>query len=254
MREGALFDLGGRTALVTGGTKGLGKAMARGLAVAGANVCIVSRHEDELKTALEDILRGTESHGCYVVADLGNRDQAVEVAERTLEVLGHVDILVSNAGSNVTQPLEQIDDAVWDNLLTVHLSSPMALTRALVPQMKARAWGRIVYVSSMLGLISKPGRHTYSAVKAGMIGLTRANAVELAPHGITANCLAPGPFLTESSRRLSEDDARVAVDRTAIGRWGDPAEIVGPLLLLVSEAGSFVTGTTVVVDGGCLAK
>ena len=148
----ASFNLSGRVALVTGGSKGLGKAMARGFAEAGADVVISSRHEDELKAALAEIRQNTSVRGMYVVADLTKRSEADRLAKAAIAEMGHVDILVNNAGSNVPEEIDQISDANWDRILELNLSSCMALTRAVVPQMKARKWGRVIYISSIMGL------------------------------------------------------------------------------------------------------
>jgi NAD(P)-dependent dehydrogenase (short-subunit alcohol dehydrogenase family) len=250
-----IFNLTGKVALVTGGSKGLGKAMARGFAQAGADIVIASRHENELRPALEEILQGTGRRGSYVVADMSKRAEAGRLAKAALEKMGKVDILVNNAGTNTPQVTEQIRDEDWDRVLEINLSSVMALTRALVPQMKTRRWGRIIHISSIMGFISKEGRNIYSATKSALIGLARAEALELGPFGITANCIAPGPFLTDlPAQILSDEEKRVFAQRTAVGRWGEPAELVGPALLLASDAGSYLTGETIVVDGGYLAR
>src|SRR5437660_4250328 len=250
-----IFSLKGKVALVTGGSKGLGKAMARGFAAAGADVVISSRHENELRPALDEILQGTGRRGTYVVADMGKRPEADRLAKVALEKMGKVDILVNNAGTNTPQITEQIRDADWDRILEINLSSIMALTRALVPQMKSRRWGRIIHISSIMGFISKEGRNIYSATKSALIGLARAEALELGPFGITANCIAPGPFLTDlPASVLSDEEKRVFSERTAVGRWGEPNELIGPALLLASDAGGYITGETLVVDGGYLAR
>jgi NAD(P)-dependent dehydrogenase (short-subunit alcohol dehydrogenase family) len=250
-----LFDLSGKVALVTGGSKGLGKAVARGLAEGGADIVICSRNEAELKAALDEILKGTGRRGAYFVADLSRRDQAVRLAEAALERMGRVDILINNAGSNRPQAIDAVTDDAWDELLEHNLSSAMALTRALAPQMKARRWGRIIHVSSILGLVSNPKRSAYSATKSALHGLARAGALDLGGHGITVNCIAPGPFLTDlPAALLSEAEKKAASDRTALGRWGDPKELVGPALLLASDAGGYITGQALVVDGGYLAR
>lgn len=250
-----VFGLEGRVALVTGGSKGLGKAMARGFAEAGADVVISSRHEDELRAALDEILQGTRVRGRLIVADLSRRGEADRLAQAAQAQMGHVDILINNAGTNVPQPFEQIRDEDWDRVLELNLNSVMALTRALVPQMKARRWGRIVHIASIMSFISKPGRGAYSATKAALLGLARAAAVELGEYGITVNCIAPGPFLTDlPAGLLSDAEKQQFAERTALGRWGEPQELVGPALLLASEAGSYITGQTLVVDGGWLAR
>jgi NAD(P)-dependent dehydrogenase (short-subunit alcohol dehydrogenase family) len=250
-----LFNLAGRVALVTGGSKGLGKAMARGLVEAGADIVISSRHEEELRPALEEILHGTGRRGAYLVADLSQRPEAARLAQAALEHMGRIDILINNAGTNRPQPAEQIRDADWDQVLELNLNSVMALTRALVPQMKTRGWGRIIHISSIMGFISKEGRGVYSATKAALLGLARAAALELGANGITVNCIAPGPFLTDlPAKLLSDEEKRVFAQRTALGRWGDPKELIGPALLLASDAGSYITGEALVVDGGYLAR
>ncbi len=252
---GNLFDLGGKVALVTGGSKGLGKAMARGLAEAGADVVISSRHENELKSALEEILPGTGRRGAYVVADMSRHPEAARLARAALDKMGRVDILINNAGTNKPQPIDAISDETWDAVLETNLSSVMALTRALAPQMKERRWGRIIHISSVMGFVSKEKRNIYSATKAALLGLARASSIDLGPFGITVNCIAPGPFLTDlPGQLLSDAEKKAFADRTCVGRWGDPRELVGPALLLASEAGSYITGQTLVVDGGYLAR
>jgi NAD(P)-dependent dehydrogenase (short-subunit alcohol dehydrogenase family) len=250
-----IFNLAGKVALITGGSKGLGKAMARGLAEAGADIIIVSRHEHELRTALDEILSGTGRRGSYLVADLSRRAEVSRLAKAALEKMGRVDILINNAGTNKPQSIEEIQDADWDAVLELNLSSVMALTRALVPQMKAGRWGRIIHISSVLAFTSKEGRNVYSATKAALLGLARAGALELGAYGITVNCIAPGPFLTDlPAQLLSAEEKSLFAKRTALGRWGDPKELVGPVLLLASPAGSYITGQTLVVDGGYLAR
>jgi NAD(P)-dependent dehydrogenase (short-subunit alcohol dehydrogenase family) len=250
-----LFDLTGKVALVTGGSKGLGKAMARGLAEAGADIVISSRHENELRPALDEILKDTDRRGKYVVADMSRRADVARLAKTALEALGRVDILVNNAGTNKPEPIDAITDDAWDNVLEINLTSIMVLTRALVPQMKERRWGRIIHISSVMGFVSKEGRHVYSATKTALIGLARSNALDLGSFGITVNCIAPGPFLTDlPASILSAEEKRLFAERTAVGRWGAPEELVGPVLLLASNAGSYITGETLVVDGGYLAR
>jgi NAD(P)-dependent dehydrogenase (short-subunit alcohol dehydrogenase family) len=250
-----IFDLTGKTALVTGGSKGLGKAMARGLVEAGADVVISSRHENELRSALEEILQGTERKGRFIVADMSRREDVSRLARTALEQMGRIDILINNAGTNLPQAIDEIKDETWDQVLEVNLNSVMALTRALVPQMKARRWGRIIHISSVMGFVSKAGRNGYSATKSALLGLARANALDLGSHQITVNCLAPGPFLTDlPGKLLTQEEKEQFSSKTALGRWAEPKELVGPMLLLASEAGSYITGQTVVVDGGWLAQ
>lgn len=249
------FDLTGKVALITGGNKGLGKAMARGFAEAGADIVIAARTEEQLKTSLDEILHGTHRCGAYFVCDVSDREQVAQLAADALAKMGKIDILINNAGTNHPQPIDAISDEVWDRLLEINLSSCMALTRAIVPNMKERKWGRVIHISSIFGQVSKAGRTTYSATKSALMGLARASALDLGPFGITVNCLAPGPFLTDLPMSvLSDAEKQAFADHTALGRWADPKELVGPALMLASDAGSYVTGTTVFVDGGYTAK
>jgi NAD(P)-dependent dehydrogenase (short-subunit alcohol dehydrogenase family) len=255
MTNQSLFDLSGRVALVTGGSKGLGKAMAQGLARAGAEVVISSRHQDELDKALAEILEGTDGKGLSIVADLTQREEAERLARSTLEKMGRVDVLVNNAGSNIPGVIDEVRDADWDRILELNLSACMVLTRALVPQMKERRWGRIIHISSIMGLGGKASRNVYNASKHGLIGLSKANALDLGPYNITVNCIAPGPFWTDlPASLLNQEQKAVFARRTALGRWGEAEELVGPALLLATEAGSYITGETLVVDGGVLAN
>lgn len=250
-----LFDLTGKVALVTGGSKGLGKAMARGLVEAGADIAISSRSEGELNAALKDILAGTQRQGIAVAVDLAKRQESKSLAEQVLKHFGKLDILVNNAGSNIVAPIDGIKDEDWDYILELNLSSAMALTRAVVPGMKERRWGRIIHISSTFGFVSKEKRNVYSATKSGLLGMTRASSMDVGPYGITVNCIAPGPFLTDLPMSLlSEPEKKAFSDHTSLGRWGQPDELKGPVVFLASDAAAYVTGTCLVVDGGYLTK
>ena len=253
--KGTLFDITGRVALVTGGSKGLGLAMARGFAEAGADVVISSRHQDELDVALAQITDGLDVKGLTVVADMTSRDDVKRLAETALSEMGRVDVLVNNAGSNVPEEIDEITNENWDRIIELNLSSCMALTRELVPQMKERGWGRVIHISSIMGLVSKEGRNAYSATKSGLLGLTRASALDLGSSGITVNSICPGPFLPDLPQSvLSAEQVAFFAERTALGRWGDPRELVGTALLLGTDAGSYITGTEITVDGGTVVK
>jgi NAD(P)-dependent dehydrogenase (short-subunit alcohol dehydrogenase family) len=250
------FDLSGHTALVTGGSKGLGLAMARALAQAGANVVIAARSASELESATTVILEGTQARAAWLTADLTRQDDVALLARRAGIALGPIDILVNNAGINRVAPIERVEDADWADVLAINLTAPMILSRALAGPMKERGWGRIIHISSVFGVVSRAGRNAYSASKAGLIGLTHSMALELAPHGVTVNTILPGPFETPLTAALHPDPAqkRWFTDRVPMGRWGRPEELAGPLLLFASDAGSYITGTTLAVDGGWLAQ
>jgi len=249
------FDLTGKVALVTGGSQGLGKAMARGLVESGAKVVLLSRDEAKLKESLVEVLKGTQGDGKIIVADLAQRSAVKEVAPKAIDAFGKIDILINNAGTNRPQPIDQITDEAWDQVLELNLTSVMGLTRELVPGMKERRWGRVINIASIMATISKEGRNGYSATKAALLGLTRASALDLGPFGVTVNCLSPGPFLTElPGKLLSPGEKAAFASHTAVGRWGEPEELVGAMLLLASPAGSYITGTNLVVDGGYLCR
>ncbi|MBY0505710.1 MAG: SDR family oxidoreductase [Bryobacteraceae bacterium] len=250
-----LFDLSGRVALITGGSRGLGKAMARAYAEHGAQILICSRGEEELRAAAAEVKAGLSTRVEWITADLANRAEPQRLADEALKRFGRVDILVNNAGGNQPQRADQITDEAWDRVLELNLSGIMRLTRALLPQMMERRWGRVIHTSSVLGLGGKKERNAYSATKSALIGLARSSALDLGPYNVTVNCLAPGPFLTELPLGLlNETQKQEFTERTALKRWGRPEEIAGAALLLGSEAGSYITGTTLLIDGGTLAN
>ncbi len=249
------FDLSGRSALVTGGGRGLGKEMARLLAQAGAEVAICSRTESQLKATAQELAGATGARVEALVADVGKRADTERLAREAAARMGKIDILISNAGWNIPQPVESIRDQDWDALVELNLTSSMVLTRALSPGMMQRNWGRIIYISSVMALASTPDRVAYSTTKAGLHGMVKANALRLGPSGVTVNCIAPGPFATEMPMSiLTEQQKQAFAARTAIGRWGNPPELAPTALLLASEAGSYITGTVFVVDGGVTAR
>lgn len=251
----SLFQLNGRVALITGGSKGIGKAVARGLAEAGADIAISSRHEDELKSAAAEIGKDLKVKVAYRVCDMTDRQASDELAQWATATLGKVDILFNNAGSNEPQNLVDVTDASWDRIIELNLTSCMRLSKAVAPGMIQRKWGRIIYTSSIMALASFHGRGAYSATKAALIGMARAHALELGPHGITVNCLAPGPVMTDLPMSLLSDAKKKEFsDRTAVKRWGQTIDMVGPVLMMASDAGAFVSGEVLVADGGLLCR
>src|SRR5262249_25583775 len=157
--------------------------------------------------------------------------------------------------TNRPQPIDQIKDEDWDDVVQINLTSVMALTRALVPQMKERRWGRIIHISSVMAFLATEKRNGYCATKAALLGLAPASAIDLGPFGITVNVIAPGPFLTDlPGALLSDAEKKAFADHTAVGRWGEPHELAGTILLLASDAGSYLTGQTIVVDGGFMVR
>jgi NAD(P)-dependent dehydrogenase (short-subunit alcohol dehydrogenase family) len=251
-----LFDLRGRVALVTGGSRGLGLAMARALAGAGADVVIAARNADGLKAAAADLPAAPGARTGWRAVDMGDRAAVGRMAADVVREFGKVDVLVNNAAVNAHTTLDEVRDQDWDTIVGADLTGPMVLCRALAPQMKANRWGRIIFIGSIFGEVGRPGRIAYSAAKAGLHGLAAVMAVELAPYGVTVNLILPGPFETPMTAGLHKTPAarQWFTDRIPMGRWGRPEEMAGPVLLLASEAGSFITGASLAVDGGWMAQ
>lgn len=249
------FNLSGRAALVTGGSKGIGRAIAEAFARAGADLFLCARKEADLQRTAGEIAAATGRRVEFAVVDMAVRAEADALARQAAARMGKIDILVNNAGWNIPQAIDEIRDEDWNYLVELNLSSVMALTRAIVPGMRQRGWGRVIHISSIMGLASTPKRNAYSATKAALVGLCQASALDLGADGITVNCIAPGPIATEMPMSiLSKPQQDALAARTALGRWGRPEEVAGPALFLASEAGSFVTGTCLLVDGGALAR
>lgn len=254
MRD-SVFGLKGRTALITGASRGIGRAIAEAFAAAGADLFLCSRTEETLRTTAEELARQSGQRVEWLVADVARRAEVDRLAEQALASMGHIDILVNNAGWNIPQGIGEIQDKDWDYLVELNLTNAMRLTRALVPGMMERRWGRIIHISSIMALASTAKRNAYSATKAALIGMARASALDLGPYNITVNCIAPGPIATEMPMSLlTKEQQEQIVGRTALGRWGQPEEVAWPALLLASEAGRYITGQVIVVDGGCLAR
>src|SRR5271165_2334689 len=244
------FDLTGRNALVTGGGSGLGFAIAEGLARAGARVVINGRNRAKLDAAASALGRdgGTIAVAPFDVTDAA----AVEVAIAALERDVPLDILVNNAAINRRGPLDAFSAEDWRALMAANLDAPFFVTRALLPGMKARRRGKIINLCSLASDLGRPNIVPYAASKGGVRMLTRALAVELAPHNIQVNGIAPGFFRTEMNAALTGDaefSAWVA-RRTPAGRWGEPPEIAGAAVFLASAAADYVTGHLLAVDGG----
>jgi gluconate 5-dehydrogenase len=248
------FDLSGRLALVTGGGSGLGLGIARGLAEAGARVVINGRTTSRLEAAVAALRADglLVDSAAFDVADAAAvRAGIVDVQAR----FGDVDILVNNAGVQHRAPIDEFSDADWRRVMGTNLDAPFYLARAVVPAMKARRAGKIINIASIMSRLSRPTTVPYQVSKGGIAMLTRGLAVELAPHGIQVNAIAPGFFRTEMNEALTanaEFDGWVK-KRTPAGRWAEPRELAGAAVYLASPAADFVTGQVLYVDGGFTA-
>jgi NAD(P)-dependent dehydrogenase (short-subunit alcohol dehydrogenase family) len=250
------FRLDGRVALVTGGTKGLGLAIARALADAGADVAVSARDGGAAKRVAAELSQANGRRTLDIAADVTVATQVHAMVGQVLETFGRIDILVNNAGINIRGPIEELDEAAWDSVIDTNLKGPWLCCRAVAVPMKAQKWGRVINVSSMLGEISMPGRTPYASSKGGLTLLTKTLALEWAQDGINVNALCPGPFATEINTPLLNDPAaRAQMEANVpLARWGDPAELGPAAVFLASEASSFMTGATLFIDGGYTAR
>lgn len=250
-----LFSLDGRVALVTGSSRGLGFAMAEGLAECGATVILNGRNE---KT-LSEVAKKLKDRG--LKADIAVFDAVDENAVRAgvdaaAKRHGRLDIVVANAGMTIRKPLEEWTTAEWNQVIAADLTSCFVVTQAAVPHMKKNKHGRIIFTTSLTAVRGRPGIHAYVAAKTGLIGMTRSLACELAEHGITVNGVLPGYFETELNAALlaNKDFVEFVNGRTPMRRWGKPRELAGAAIYLASDASSYVTGQQITVDGGTSAQ
>ena len=245
------FDLTGKVALVTGAYRGLGLAIAKGLAQAGATVVLNGRKPEALATAAA-ALNGAGLHAATAVFDVTDT-AAIKRAIDGLEAsYGHLDIVVNNAGIQRRKPMVEFAKQDWDDVIATNLTAPFLVSQAALPAMIARRSGKVIHIASLMSELARPTIVAYTAAKGGVRQLMRAMAVELAPHNIQVNAIAPGYFATEMNRALLDDpefDAWVK-KRTPAGRWGQPEEIAGLAVFLASRAADYITGQMITIDGG----
>jgi NAD(P)-dependent dehydrogenase (short-subunit alcohol dehydrogenase family) len=248
-------SLNGKIALITGASKGLGKAMALALSQAGATIALVSRDE----TKLQAVKREVEDSGGKAelfIADVKDEQQVERLEVDVSKRLGKIQILVNNAGVNLRKNLIDFSLSEWQSVIDTNLTSVFLMCRKFVPHMRGTGYGRILNMTSIMSHVSLPQRSAYSASKAALLGLIRALAQELAPEGITVNGISPGPFGTEMNQSLMQDPEANAqfLANLPVGRWGKVEEIGGLASYLCSEAAGFITGTDILIDGGWCAR
>ncbi len=247
-----MFRLDGQVALVTGGSKGLGKIMAFGLASAGARVAICSRNADEASQVAQEIAAESGQTVIGLRCDVSDAEAVPALVETVASELGDVNVLVNNAGVNIRGPIDELDFDSFRKVFQVNVDGVWLASRAVVPAMKAAGGGRIINVASTLGLVGLANRTPYASSKGAVVQMTRALALELAPHNILCNAICPGPFLTPMNLPIkdTEEAKKNIVGAVPLGRWGELQEICGAVVFLSSPASSYMTGSMLTVDGG----
>ena len=248
------YGLAGAVALVTGGGRGIGREIARGLAAEGVAVAINGRTANKLEEVVDEI-RAAGGRALAVPAQVEDKAQVAKMIQAVLADFGRIDFLVNNAGVSLPDHFVDLSEQSWDIQIDVNLKGTFLCSQAVARHMLERGSGAIVNLCSIASLAGQEGRAGYAAAKAGLLGLTKVMAQELSPHGIRVNAVAPGLIATEMIARNVPEDFRdgVVLDRTPLGRMGEPREVADAVLFLLSEGAAYITGTTVLVDGGLLS-
>jgi len=247
--------LDGKVAVITGASKGLGKAMALALASAGAKMALVARNSEQLNEAVRAVKEAGGEARAFP-ADVSEESEVRWLERDVVAAFGRVHILVNNAGINIRKPVVEFTLDEWNRVLNTNLTSVFLMCRSFVPHMKGEGYGRIINMASTMSHVSLPARSAYSASKTAILGITRALALELASDGITVNAISPGPFATEMNTALMQNPEinQQFISKIPLGRWGRVQEVGGLALYLCSEEAGFITGTDVLIDGGWCAQ
>jgi NAD(P)-dependent dehydrogenase (short-subunit alcohol dehydrogenase family) len=250
------FRLDGKVALITGGARGLGRTMALAMAEAGADLALSGRSRETCEETAKELSDLTGRKVRAFQADVTSGPDAARLAAEVTAACGSIDILINNAGTNIRGKLADLSEQDSDTVIDTNLKGPFLSARAVGPQMVARGWGRVINIGSILSVIAIAGRAPYASSKAGVIGLTKVLALEWAGTGVTCNAICPGPFATEMNRQLLNDPVAYQqfISQIPLGRWGELDEMAGVAVFLASDASSFMTGSSVFVDGGWTAR
>ncbi|MDC0110506.1 3-oxoacyl-[acyl-carrier-protein] reductase [Alphaproteobacteria bacterium] len=241
-----MFDLTDKTALITGATGGIGMAIAKEMKERGAKLILSGTKKDILDKLVANL--GKDVKG--IIADIGNKDSIASMAKEAENYFGSVDILVNNAGITIDGLLMRMKDEDWDNVININLTASMRLTRQILRGMLKRRYGRVIFISSIVGHTGNAGQSNYAASKSGLIGLTKSLAAEVASRGITCNLIAPGFISTPMTDKLTEDQTNSIIKNIPVARLGQPEDISSACVYLASEESSFITGTTLHINGG----
>lgn len=250
------FRLEGKVALITGGSKGLGSAIAEGLASAGSHIVIVSRTHSEAQKEAEYIASQYKVKALGLQADVTSQDETQSMVAETIDQLGSLDIIVNSAGINIRGSIEELSEEDFKAVMDINVTGTWLSSKAALPRMQKNGWGRIINMASALGIVGLANRTPYTSSKGAIVQMTRALGLETAKTGVTVNSICPGPFLTDMNKPIAETEEgkRFIVGATALERWGDLKEIQGAAIFLASDAASYITGSNLVVDGGWTAR
>lgn len=246
------MSLEGKTALITGGSRGIGRAIAETLAARGADIVIADIQEQLAQATAQDIATSSGRRTLALTVDVANHMNAKSMIEKALAEFGHIDILVNNAGITRDNLIMRMDEAEWDLVININLKGAFNCSKAVIRSMMKQRYGRIINISSVSGLAGQVGQTNYSASKAGLIGFTKALAREVASRNITVNAVAPGFIPTTLTKDLPEELKDSMMKLIPLGRWGKPEEIANAVAFFASDEAGYITGQVLSVDGGMM--